>query len=192
MSHAEFPQKGRDRAKVRSADAAVFKAVEHEAALEREAQKRQTATHAGSTRQVRKAPVTIRAPRRESTPKSEKPSSKRYRKTRKEAASYGIKRRAKFTTPLLIFLLLEILVSIVAVGAYTIYNEDTEMIVREHTIEAGSTADVGMYITGEPRFPDYVSCNLDFATINYTIPQTIRFTVNNYRLTHLKWMDIKV
>ena len=226
MSHAEFPQKGRERAKVRSADAAVFKAVEHEAALEREAQKRQLATHAGSPRQVRKAPGTIRephfendtqrarepqrvrqpqrsvgssrtsesesrprrgrepkserAPKRESTPKSEKPSSKRYRKTRKEAASYGIKRKAKFTTPLLVILLLEILVSIVAVGAYTIYNEDTEMLVREHTIEAGSTADVGMYITGEPRFPDYVSCNLDFATVNYTIPQTIRFTVRMY------------
>ena len=37
-----------------------------------------------------------------------------------------------------------------------------------------------MYIQGQPKFPEYVSCNLDFSTINYNIPQTIRFTVRMY------------
>ena len=113
---------------------------------------------------------------------SEKPEKKpkKTRKTVKEARAYGIKRKRRCVLPLLIILLLEIIVAGAAVMALTIYNEDTDLIVREHTIEAGTSADVSMYITGEPRFPKYVSCNLDFSTVNYNIPQTIRFTVRMY------------
>ena len=126
-----------------------------------------------------------RAPKREARraarPAEEKqPKPKKTRKTVKEAKSYGIKRKRRFVLPLLIILLLEIIVAGAAVMALTIYNEDTDLIVREHTIEAGTSADVSMYITGEPRFPKYVSCNLDFSTVNYNIPQTIRFTVRMY------------
>ena len=112
----------------------------------------------------------------------EKPEKKpkKTRKTVKEAKAYGIKRKRRFVLPLLIILLLEIIVAGAAVMALTIYNEDTDLIVREHTIEAGTSADVSMYITGEPKFPKYVSCNLDFSTVNYNIPQTIRFTVRMY------------
>ena len=157
MNNVEFPNSQR---RVRSADAAVIKAVEHEAALERKA-----ARHEQAERQAALKAVKHRS---------------NSRRSRKEALSYGIKRKRRFTLPLLIILLLEILVSIVAVGALTIYNEDTDMIVREQTIEAGSAADIKMYIPGEPKFPEYVSCNLDFTTVNYTIPQTIRFTVRMY------------
>ncbi|MBQ6017538.1 MAG: hypothetical protein IJL19_06625 [Clostridiales bacterium] len=115
---------------------------------------------------------------RSSEVKEEKP--KKTRKSVKEANAYGIKRKRRFVLPLLIILLLEIIIAVFAVAAITIYNEDTDLIVREHTIEAGTSADVSMYITGEPRFPDYVSCNLDFSTVNYNIPQTIRFTVRMY------------
>ena len=130
-----------------------------------------------------------RAPRREvrrvektSEDLEEKPEKKpkKTRKTVKEAKAYGIKRKRRFVLPLLIILLLEIIVAGAAVMALTIYNEDTDLIVREHTIEAGTSADVSMYITGEPKFPKYVSCNLDFSTVNYNIPQTIRFTVRMY------------
>ena len=84
------------------------------------------------------------------------------------------------TLPLLIILLIVLLFGIAAVAAITVYNEDTDLIVSERTIEAGTTADISMYVTGEPRFPDYVSCNLDFSAVNYIIPQTIRFTVRMY------------
>ena len=132
-----------------------------------------------SRREVRR----IEKPSEESSEEpSEKPEKKpkKTRKTVKEARAYGIKRKRRFVLPLLIILLLEIIVAGFAVTALTIYNEDTDLIVNEHTIEAGTSADVSMYITGEPRFPKYVSCNLDFSTVNYNIPQTIRFTVRMY------------
>ena len=252
--------------RVRSADAAVFKAVEHEAALEREAElkaRREAQRSAEAVAQPRQVPLStqLKAPQRQpgvqtpvrvlqrnapvqehaslqrtpapqhieqrpvaintqfveksefgeleqhmpahvperavlhrGTPAvqqheeiseeepSEKPEKKpkKTRKTVKEARSYGIKRKRRFVLPLLIILLLEIIVAGFAVTALTIYNEDTDLIVNEHTIEAGTSADVSMYITGEPRFPKYVSCNLDFSTVNYNIPQTIRFTVRMY------------
>ena len=161
MQDVEFPNSGR---RVRSADAAVKKAVEHEIALERKAELRaeREEHHAGKEMVRRPAHV------------------KKTRLTRKEALSYGIHKKRKFTLPLLIILLIVLLFGIAAVAAITIYNEDTDLIVRENTVEAGTCADLQMYITGEPRFQDYVSCNLDFATVNYTVPQTIRFTIRMY------------
>jgi hypothetical protein len=90
------------------------------------------------------------------------------------------KQKKHTALPYLIVLLLVILLAIPAVWAITVYNEDTDLIVTENTIEAGTSADVGMFIKGDPKFPQYVSCNLDFSTVNYVLPQTIRFTVRMY------------
>ena len=63
-------------------------------------------------------------------------------------------RKKKHTAlPYLIVLLLVILLAIPAVWAITVYNEDTDLIVTENTIEAGTSADVGMFIKGL-RGPD--------------------------------------
>lgn len=228
MNDEEFLHSGR---RVRSADAAVFKAVEHEAALERKARRPEYQELNLVTRQYQqpeenKAPVhqqskEIRSPRTSEvrTPRispdqmprhtadqrpkhmapqaqiqspadleAERPGRNRVKKqsrtstrrTAKEARAYGIKKKSRFAVPLLIILLLLIIVGVAEQAAIQIYNKDTDMIVRTHTIEAGSTASVDMYITGEPMFPEYVSCNLDFSTVNYILPQTIRFTVRMY------------
>ena len=171
MQDVDFPNSGR---RVRSADAAVKRAVEHEIALERKAE------HRAGRMEHRAERAAVRTPR--------KPGKTRL--TRKEALSYGIHKKRKFLLPLLIILFLEIIVGGAAVMAYTIFNEDTELIVREQTIEAGTTANVQMFITGEPRFQDYVYCNLDFSTINYNIPQTIRFTVRMYGMNFPCVLDI--
>lgn len=230
MNDEEFLHSGR---RVRSADAAVFKAVEHEAALERKAQRAEhkelnlvarqyqqpeenmapAARHQQSeavrsprTSEVRAprispeqmprhtadqrprhvapqsqihSPEDIQAERHERKPVQKQPRTT-TRKTAKEARSYGLKKKSKFTVPLLIVLLLLIIVAVAEQVVMQIYNKDTAMIVRSHTIEAGTSADVGMYVTGEPMFPEYVSCNLDFSTVNYVLPQTIRFTVRMY------------
>ena len=82
--------------------------------------------------------------------------------------------------PYLIILFLEIIIAGAAVWAITVFNEDTDLIVTQNTVEAGTSADLSMFLTGNVRFPEYVSCNLDFSTVNYVLPQTIRFTIRMY------------
>ena len=82
--------------------------------------------------------------------------------------------------PYLIILLLVIIVGAAAVWAITIYSNDTSLIVYENSVEAGSSANLQMFIKGEPKFKDYVSCNLDFTAVNYQLPQTIRFNIRMY------------
>ena len=160
MHDDEFQNPGR---KVRSADAAVIKAVQHEAALEKKAENRARRAEAKHTEQVRKPA---------------KP--KRTRLTRKEALSYGIHKKSRHVVPLLVILLLVIILGSAFLWAVMTYCEDTGLIVSERTIEAGSSASLDMFVTGEPKFPEYVHCNLDFTTVNYVLPQTIRFTVTMY------------
>ena len=182
MQDGERPNPGR---RVRSADAAVFRAVEHEAALERKAERktaRQTPVRSAQRPAQRVPQRSGQRPARQNPSRNTQRPTQRTsrRKSSKEALSYGIHRKRRFTLPLLIILLLVILFGIAAVSAITVYNEDTDMIVSERTIEAGSSASLEMFIDGEPRFPEYVSCNLDFGTVNYILPQTIRFTVRMY------------
>ena len=99
---------------------------------------------------------------------------KKHRKAREP------KQRKHRYLPYLIILFLEIIFAGAAVWAITVFNEDTDLIVTQNTIEAGSSADLSMFLTGNARFPEYVSCNLDFSTVNYVLPQTIRFTIRMY------------
>ena len=99
---------------------------------------------------------------------------KKHRRSRER------KQRKHRYLPYLIVLLLEILIAGAAVWAITVFNEDTDLIVTQNTIEAGSSADLSMFLTGNARFPEYVSCNLDFSTVNYVLPQTIRFNIRMY------------
>ena len=161
MQNEEFSKRGHEKARVRSADAAVKKAVEHEAALERK-----TAKKARSTAKHLKPANTKNVPAR-----TKRVSTKEL---------YGIKKRHKGLIPLVVIFILLLIVFGVEYMAISIYDQDTAMLVCENTIEAGQTADLGMYVKGEPAFPQYVYSNLDFSTVNYTIPQTIRFTVTFY------------
>lgn len=162
----------------RGAPAVIHEDIEEFDEEEEEAEEEEISGRAARREAKREAKREAREAKRAAKASEEKPG--KTRKSVKEARSYGIKRKRRFVLPLLIILLLEIIVAGAAVYALTVYNEDTDLIVNENRIEAGTTADVSMYITGEPKFPDYVSCNLDFSTVNYNIPQTIRFTVRMY------------
>ena len=76
---------------------------------------------------------------------------KKHRRSRER------KQRKHRYLPYLIVLLLEILIAGAAVWAITVFNEDTDLIVTQNTIG-----------------------NLDFSTVNYVLPQTIRFTIRMY------------
>lgn len=159
MQDSEFRHK--EHARVRSADAAVLRAVEHEAALERRAARGDSPRSKASRKGRRTAPKHI--------------------SRAEEKKLYGIKRkRGKGVVPLTILLILELIIGGLVYAAFYIYDQDTSYLVRENTVEAGGTADLSMYVTGEPVFGDYVYSNLDFGTVNYITPQTIRFTVTMY------------
>ena len=100
------------------------------------------------------------------------------RKAKKQRAPKEKKRRSLI--PLLITLILVIIIGVAAYWAINVLYDDTALIVSEHTVEAGTSANLQMYITGEPKFPEYVHCNLDFTTIDYVVPKTVRFTISMY------------
>ena len=108
MQDNEFRHK--EHARVRSADAAVFKAVEHEAALERKAAaEKQAGSRAGKS-----SPVSYSAegskPKRVGRPGGEHDGSGRSGNQRprsrrvNERKMYGVKKRHKFVVPLVILL----------------------------------------------------------------------------------------
>lgn len=205
MSDSDSFNRDHERSKVRSSDAAVIKAVQHGAARERkeelreerEAKKLASRNPQRNVRSVKepvipKSQRPVRAVRKpvaesEDDEQISKAKASRDRKKKGESKDYGVKvirKKRSGVLALLIVLLLEILVAAAAIQAITIFNRDTDMIVRTNTIEAGTTADLGMYVQGQPMFPEYVSCNLDFTTVNYSVPQTIRFTVSMYGLNY--------
>ena len=55
------------------------------------------------------------------------------------------KERKNRYLPYLIILFFEIIIAAAAVWAINVFNEDTDLIVTEHTIEAGETANLQMY-----------------------------------------------
>ena len=89
--------RGHEKARVRSADAAVLKAVEHEAALERKAEKR-SSRHPETKPSVRQAETAEVRQSGSSEPKQKPKRTKRV--STKEL--YGIKKRHKGLVPLLV------------------------------------------------------------------------------------------
>ena len=74
-----------------------------------------------------------------------------------------------------------ILVALVCFRVYIFYKEQTELLKREVTIEAGTVKpDVNMFFTEMPAFPELVSCNLNFDEVKYEIPQTVTFNIKMY------------
>ena len=56
-------------------------------------------------------------------------------------------------------------------------SDESSKLIREVTVEAGSTAGFDMFWSQEPRFASLVSETLDFEGIDYTYPQDILFNV---------------
>ncbi len=74
-----------------------------------------------------------------------------------------------------------ILVVLLGVGGYSFFKDETGLINREVTIEAGTQRpDLNMFLSGEPTFPQLVSTNLNFDEVNINLPQTISFNIKMY------------
>ena len=82
-----------------------------------------------------------------------------------------------------VFLLLAVvlLFALVLAGVFMFLRDESELLNREVTIEAGSVSpDLNMYFKETPAFPGLVSCNLNFDEVNTDIPQTVSFNIGMY------------
>ena len=74
-----------------------------------------------------------------------------------------------------------LLLALVAVRAVLFYKDETELLIPEVTLEAGTVRpELGMFFSEEPAFPDLISCNLDFNEVNIDLPQTVTFNIGVY------------
>lgn len=72
-------------------------------------------------------------------------------------------------------------IAILVILTYVRYNkfirDESSKLVREVTVEAGSSADFSMFWSSRPQFASLVDETLDFGGIDYSYPQDIVFTV---------------
>lgn len=74
-----------------------------------------------------------------------------------------------------------LMIILVAVRIVFFINDETELLKREVTIEAGTVRPaLGMFFSEEPSFPELVTCNLDFDEVKIELPQTVNFNINMY------------
>ena len=85
--------------------------------------------------------------------------------------------------PFLLFGLLMVLVGAITVFVFFMISE-ASLIRKTVTVEVGSTANFEMFMEGEPKYPQYLSTNLDFSTVDYTMPQSVFFVITLYGIDH--------
>lgn len=87
---------------------------------------------------------------------------------------------AKIITILLISVVL-LLLLLAGVGTALFYKDETELLISEVTIEAGTVKpDISMFFREEPAIPNLISSNLDFGEVNTDLPQTVSFNISMY------------
>ena len=85
--------------------------------------------------------------------------------------------------PFILLALFAILATPVVLFIFFMVDENL-LIKKTVTVEAGSTASFDMFLKGEPKYPQYLSTNLDFSTIDYNAPQTVYFVITLYGIDH--------
>lgn len=86
---------------------------------------------------------------------------------------------------LLVGAVIVLLITVLAAGTVVFYQNETGLLKREVTIEAGTVKpDLSMYFESEPALPGLVSCNLNFDEVNTAIPQTVNFNINIYGINN--------
>ena len=61
---------------------------------------------------------------------------------------------------------------------------EQSLIKKKVTVEIGTKADFSMFIESEPKYPEYLSTNLDFASVDYNRLQSVFFTITLYGIDH--------
>ena len=85
--------------------------------------------------------------------------------------------------PFVLFGLIMVLVGAITVFAFFMISESS-LIKKTVTVEVGNPANFEMFLEGEPKYPQYLSTNLDFTTVDYTMPQSVFFVITLYGIDH--------
>jgi len=86
--------------------------------------------------------------------------------------------------PTLLFWLLIAMLALLALDFFLFVNyadQEKAKVNTKVTTECGYPVSLDMFFNAEPDFPDLVSCNLDFDTIDTTAPQTVQFTIRIWK-----------
>lgn len=77
-----------------------------------------------------------------------------------------------------------LLVGGVLAAFLTFFISEQSLIKKKVTVEIGTSADFSMFIQSEPKYPEYLSTNLDFASVDYNQLQSVFFTITLYGIDH--------
>ena len=77
-----------------------------------------------------------------------------------------------------------ILVGGVLAAFLTFFISEQALIKKKVSVEIGTKADFSMFIESEPKYPEYLSTNLDFASVDYNQLQSVFFTITLYGIDH--------
>ena len=77
-----------------------------------------------------------------------------------------------------------LLVGVVLAAFLAFFISEQSLIKKKVTVEIGTSANFSMFIEGEPKYPEYLSTNLDFASVDYNQLQSVFFTITLYGIDH--------
>ena len=97
----------------------------------------------------------------------------------KKTATPKTKQNRSRVIPLMLLFLAAISIMVVY-KFFAFLTDEANKVKLEVTTEVAYPVALGNFFTEDPAFPDMVSCNLDFATVNYAVPQDIYFTITMY------------
>lgn len=66
----------------------------------------------------------------------------------------------------------------------TFFISEQSLIKKKVTVEIGTSANFAMFLEGEPKYPEYLSTNLDFSSVDYNQLQSVFFTITLYGFDH--------
>ena len=77
-----------------------------------------------------------------------------------------------------------LLVGGIIAALLTFFISEQSLIKKKVTVEIGTSANFSMFIENEPKYPEYLSTNLDFSTVDYNRLQSVFFTITLYGIDH--------
>lgn len=110
-------------------------------------------------------------------------SSRPVQKTAPAAQKKNVPQNKIPKKPFILLAVFALLAIPVIVFAIFMIDENS-LIKKSVTVEVGTTASFDMFLEGEPKYPQYLSTNLDFSSVDYTMPQTVSFVITLYGIDH--------
>ena len=77
-----------------------------------------------------------------------------------------------------------LLVAGVLAAFLTFFISEQSLIKKKVVVEIGTSANFPMFIESEPKYPEYLSTNLDFSSVDYNQLQSVFFTITLYGIDH--------